>query len=174
MAAAGLALCRRLYCCAVASIIAPTPVSSCLPHASGWLLHCCLSCHTSAFPAMPAPLLLCRHLSHCATASLVAPYLHWLVVPSPPILTCRCLFCRAGWLSLCHLSLCTTVSLFATSLIALDPLNLSKIRIGLLGGPSSINQMHWHRTKGLMRGARGPLPPAAAMVVIVVVVVGQI
>jgi hypothetical protein len=75
-------------------------------------------------------------------------------------------------LLLCHLSLCTTVSLFATSLIALDPLNPSKKGIGLLGGLSSINQMRWCRTKGLMRGVKGPFPPAAAMVVIVVV--GQI
>jgi hypothetical protein len=172
MAAAGLSLCRRLYRRAAASIIAPTPVSSCLPHTSGWLLHRRLSCHAGASPAMPAPLSLHHHLSHCAAASLVVPRTCRLVVASPPILTCHCLSCRAGWLSLCHLSLRTTVSLFATSLIALDPLNPSKKRIGLLGRPYSINQMRWRRTKGLMRGARGPFPPAAAMVVIVVV--GQI
>ncbi len=122
-------------------------------------------------PASPATLVslsLYGHLSHCAAASLVAPCSRWLVVALPPILTCRHLSCRTGWLSLCHLSLCAAVSLFATSLIALDPLNPSKKRIDLLGGPSSINQMRWRRTKGLMRGARGPFLPAAAMVVIFV------
>jgi hypothetical protein len=172
MAAAGLSLCRRLYRRTAASIVAPMPVSLRLPHASGWLLHRRLSCHTSASPATPTPLLLCRHLSHCAATSHVTPRLHWLVVALPPILMCRCLSCLASWLSLYRLSLCTAVSLFATSLIALDPLNPSKKRISLLGGPSSISPMHWCRTKGLMRGARGPFLPAAAMVVIVVV--GQI
>jgi hypothetical protein len=164
---------RHLYRHAAASIVAPTPVSSRLPHTSGWLLHRCLSCHAGTSPAMPAPLLLRRHLSHCAAASLVVPRSRRLVVALPPFLTCRRLSCRAGWLSLCqHLSLCTAVSLFATSLIALDPLNPSKKRIGLLGGPSSINPMRWRRMKGLMRSARGPFPPATAMVVIVVI--GQI
>jgi hypothetical protein len=172
MAAAGLSLCRRLYCHAAASIVAPTPVSSRLHHASGWLLHRRLSCHAGASPTMPAPLLLRCHLSHCAATSLVAPHSRQLVVALPPILTCCRLSCRAGWLSLCHLSLRAAVSLFATSLIPLDPLNPSKKHIGLLGGPSSINQMRWRRTKGLMRGTRGSFLPAAAMVVIVVV--GQI
>jgi hypothetical protein len=172
MAAAGLSLFCRLYCCAAASIVAPTLVSLCHPHASSWLLHCRLSCHAGASPATPAPLLLHHHLSHCAAASLVAPHSLRLVVALPPILTCHHLSCCAGWLLLCHLSLRATVSLFATSLIVLDPLNPSKKCIGLLGGPSSINQMHWCRMKDLMRGARGPFPPAVAMVVIVVV--GQI
>jgi hypothetical protein len=172
MAAAGLSLCCRLYRRAAASIVAPMPVSSRLPHASGWLLHCRLSCHAGASPAMLAPLSLRHHLSHCAAASLVAPCSHRLVVALPPILTCHHFSCRAGWLLLCHLSLCAAVSLFATSLIALDPLNPSKKHTGLLRGPSSINQMPWRRTKGLMRGARGSFLPAAAMVVIFVV--GQI
>jgi hypothetical protein len=152
--------------------VAATPVSLRHPHASSWLLHCRLSCHAGASPATPAPLSLHRHLSHCAAASLVVPCLRQLVVTLPPILTCRRLSYQAGWLLLCHLSLCAAVSLFATSLIALDPLNPSKKCIGLLGGPSSINQMRWCRMKVLMRGARGPFLPAAAMVVIVVV--GQI
>jgi hypothetical protein len=159
--------------CAAASIVAPMPVSLRLPHASSWLLHRRLSCNAGASaPAMPVPLSLRCHLSHCAAASLVVPCLRQLVVTSPPILTCCHRSCRAGWLTLCHLSLRAAVSLFATSLIGLDPLNPSKKRIGLLGGVSFNNQMHWRRTKGLMRGARGPFPPAAAMVVIVVV--GQI
>jgi hypothetical protein len=172
MAAAGLSLCRRLYCRAATSIIAPTPVSLLLPHASSWLLHCRLSCHAGTSPATPAPLLLCRHLSHYAAASLVAPCSQRLVIALLPILTCRCLSCRAGWLLHCHISLRAAVSLFATYPIALDPLNPSKKRIGLLGGPSSINPVHWRRTKGLMRGARGSFLPAAAMVVSVVL--GQI
>jgi hypothetical protein len=172
MAAVDLSLCRRLYCRAAASIVAPRPVSSRLPHASGWLLHCRLFCHASTSPAMPAPLSLRHHLSHCAAASLVVPRSCWLVIASQPILMCCRLSCHAGWLLLCHLSLCAAVSLFAMSLITLDPLNPSKKHIGLLGGLSSINPMHWRRTKGPMRGARGPFPPAGAMVGIVVV--GQI
>jgi hypothetical protein len=169
MATAGLSLCRCLYPRTAASIVAPMPVSSRLPHASSWLLHCHLSCHAGASPAMPAPLSLRHHLSHCTAVSLVVPRSRRLVVALPPILTCRCLSCHTGWLLLCHLSLWAAVFLFATSLIMLNPLNLSKKRIGLLGEPSSINQMRWRRTKGLMRGARGPFPPATAMVVIVVV-----
>ncbi len=151
MAAAGLSLCCRLYPRAAASIVAPMPVSSRLPHASGWLLHRRLSCHAGASPATPAPLSLRRHLSHCAAASLFAPRSRPLVVALQPILTCRRLSCHAVWLLLCHLSLRAAVSIFAPSLIALDPLNPNNKRIGLLGGPSSINPMRWRRTKGLMK-----------------------
>jgi hypothetical protein len=158
--------------CAAASIAAPPPLSlrQRLSHRAS--LTPAVGCCIAASLATPAPLLLCRHLSHCAAPSLVAPRLRRLVVASPHILTCRRLSCHAGWLSLCHLSLRAADSLFATSLIVLDPLNPSKKRIGLLGGASSINPMSWRMMKGLMRGARGQFPPAAAMVVIVVV--GQI
>ncbi len=47
----------------------------------------------------------------------------------------------------------------------IDPPNLGKKCIGLLGGSSSINPTQRHGTKGLMWGARGQFPPAAAMVV---------
>jgi hypothetical protein len=85
-------------------------------------------------------------------------------------------FLLSRWLvvALLNLSLCTAVSLFATSLIApqslwvIDPLNPSKKRIGLLGGSSSNNLMQRHGTKGLMWGARGQFPPVAAMVVMFV------
>ena len=73
-----------------------------------------------------SPLLPRQCLSCCAGTSLVAPppllwrltCAGWLLLASPTILTCRRLSCRAGWLSLCYLSLCAAVSLFTTSLIA--------------------------------------------------------
>ena len=161
--------------CATASIATPPPLS---PRQR--LSHCAslvpaVGCCIVTFLAAPVPLLSCRLLSRCSTASLVAPHLRRLVVASPTILTCRRLSCRAGWLSPCYLSLCATVSLFTTSLIApqslwvIDPLNPSKKRIGLLGGSSSINPPQRHGTKGLMLwGARGQFPPAAAMMVMFV------
>ena len=173
-AVSSLSLRRRLYRHAAAIIAAPTPVSLRLSRTSGWLLHRHLSRCTSASFVMPAPLSF-RHLSCDAAASLVAPHLRRLVVASPTILTCRRLSCRVGWLSPCYLSLCAAVSLFATSLIALqslwviDPLNPSKKRIGLLGVSSSINPTQRHGTNGLMWGARGQFPPAVAMVVMMFV-----
>ncbi len=131
---------------------------------------CCILTSLTA----PVPLLSCRRLSHCATVSLVVPHLRRLVVASPTILTCRRLSCRAGWLWPCYLSLCVTVSLFATSLSAppslwvVYPLNPSKKRIGLLGGSNPINPTQRHETKGLMWGARGQFLPAVAMVVMFV------
>jgi hypothetical protein len=138
----------RFSRCAAATIAAPTPVSLHLSRARGWLLHRHLSCRASASLVVPAPLSLRLQLSCCAGASLVGPHLRRLVDASPTILTCRRLSCRAGWLSPCYLSLCATVSLFATSLIAPpslwvieDPLNPSKKRNGLLGGlPLSIRR----------------------------------
>jgi len=138
------------------------------------MLHRHLSRRASASLVMPAPLSLHHHLSCCAAASLVVPHLHRLVVASPTILTCRCLSCRAGWLSPCYLSLCVAVSLFATSLSAppslwvVYPLNPSKKRIGLLGVSNPINPTQRHGTKGLMWSARGQFLPAAAMVVMFV------
>jgi hypothetical protein len=173
-AVSSLSLRHRLYRHAAATIAAPTPVSLRLSCASGWLLHRHLSRCTSASFVVPAPLSF-RHLSCDADASLVAPHLRRLVVASPTILTCRRLSCRVGWLSPCYLSLCAAVSLFATSLIALqslwviDPLNPSKKRIGLLGVSSSINPTQRHGTNGLMWGARGQFPPAVAMVVMMFV-----
>jgi hypothetical protein len=141
-----LSLRHRVYRHAAATIAAPTPVSLRLSRASGWLLHRHLSRCTSASFVVPAPLSF-RHLSCDAAASLVAPHLRRLVVPSPTILTCRRLSCRVGWLSPCYLSLCAAVSLFATSLIALqslwviDPLNPSKSVSVCSGGlPLSIRR----------------------------------
>ena len=113
-----LSLHCRLYRHAAATIVAPMPVSLRLSRASGWLLHHHLSRRASASLVVPAPLSLHRHLSRCAAVSLVAPHLHRLVVALSTILTCRHLSCRTSWLLPCYLSLCATVSLFATSLIA--------------------------------------------------------
>ena len=104
-------------CHVATTIVVPTPVSLCLFHASGWLLHRRLSRRARASLVMPAPLSLHCHISRCAAASLVVPHLRRLVVALPTILTCCRLSCRAGWLSPCYLSLCAAVSLFATSLI---------------------------------------------------------
>jgi len=109
---------RHRCCCPLPSSSSLMPVSLRLSRASGWLLHCHLSCRASASLVVLAPLSLHHHLSHCAAASLVAPHLRRLVVASPTILTCRHLSCRASWLLPCYLSLCAVVSLFATSLIA--------------------------------------------------------
>jgi len=68
------------------TIAAPTPVSLCLFHASGWLLHSHLSRRASASLVMPAPLSLRHHLSRCAAASLAVPHLRRLVVALPTIL----------------------------------------------------------------------------------------
>ncbi len=104
---------RHLSRCAVASLVAPPPlsprrrhaattiavpmpVSLRLSRASGWLLYHHLSRHASASLVVPTPLSLPRHLSRCAAASLVAPPLRRLVVASPNILTCRRFSCRAG------------------------------------------------------------------------------
>ena len=106
---------RRHYRHTNACLIAP------LSH-QWWLLHCHLSRHASASLVVPAPLLLRHHLSCCAAASLVVPHFRRLVVASSTILTCHRLSCLAGWLSPYYLSLCATVSLFATSLIALQSL----------------------------------------------------
>jgi hypothetical protein len=174
-AVSSLSLRHSLYCHAAATVAAPTPVSLRLSRANGWLLHRHLSCCTSASFVVPASLSLLHHLSCDAAASFVAPHLRRLVVALPTILTCRRLSCRVGWLSPCYLSLCAAVSLFPTSLIALqslwviDPLNPSKKRIGLLGGSSSINPTQRHGTKGLRWGARGQFPPAAAMVMMMFV-----
>jgi hypothetical protein len=133
---------RCLSRCAAASIATPPPLS---PRQR--LSHCAslapaVGCCIVTSLAAPVPLLSCRCLSRCAAASLVAPHLRWLVVALPTILTCRCLSCRAGWLSPCYLSLCAVVSLFNTSLIAppslwvIDPLYPSKNRIFCSGGLS--------------------------------------
>ncbi len=128
---------RHLSRCTVASLVlvaplplsprrhhiaTPTPVSLRLSRTSGWLLHRHLSRRASASLVVPAPLLLRHHLSCCADASLVVPHFRRLVVASSTILTCHRLSCLAGWLSPYYLSLCATVSLFATSLIALQSL----------------------------------------------------
>jgi hypothetical protein len=47
---------------------------------------------------------------------------------------------------------------------AVHTLNSPKHYIRLLGGLLPIHSMHQHRVQGLMRGTRGPFPPAAAMV----------
>ena len=177
-----LSMRHRLSCCAAASITTPLPLSQ-----RQRLSHCAflapaVGCCIITSLATPVPLLSCRRLSRCAATSLIAlpPLLGrltcagWLLLASPTILTCRRLSCRAGWLSPCYLSLCATVSLFATSLIALpslwviDPLNPSKKHIGLLGECSSINPMQRHGTNGLMWGDRGQFSPAAAMVAMLV------
>ncbi len=44
----------------------------------------------------------------------------------------------------------------------------SKKLYPLASGLSPIHSTHWRGAQGLMRGARGPFPPAAAMVVAVV------
>ena len=91
---------RRLSCCtaaslsrcALASLVAPPPLS---PHKR--LSHCAslmpaVGCCIVTSLAVPVPLLSCRCLSRCAATSLVAP---------PPLLwrlTC------AGWVSLHQLS----------------------------------------------------------------------
>ncbi len=110
-----LSLRRRLYRHAIAT---PPPLSPCqrLSHCASLApaVGCCIVTSLAA----PVPLLSGWHLFHCATTSLVAPHLRRLVVALPTILTCLRLSCRAGWLSPCYLSLCTAVSLFATSLIA--------------------------------------------------------
>ncbi len=46
----------------------------------------------------------------------------------------------------------------------INALNSPKSYIRLLGGLSPIHSMRWCGAKGLVRGARGPFPPAAAMV----------
>jgi hypothetical protein len=129
---------RHLSRCAVASLVAPPPLSPRRCHycrANACLIapllrqrlvvalsplspRQCLSCRAGASLVVPAPLLSCRCLSRCAAASRVAPHLRRLVVALPTILTCRRLSCCAGWLLPCYLSLCAAVSLYATSLIA--------------------------------------------------------
>jgi hypothetical protein len=132
-----------------------------------------LSMHRLLSLVAPPPLSPCRRHYCRANACLIAPLSRQrLVVASSPLSPSQCLSCRAG--APCYLSLCATVSLFATSLIApqslwvIDPLNPSKKRIGLLGGSSSINPTQRHGKKGLMWGARGQFPPAADMVVMFV------
>ena len=113
---------RHLSRWAAASIATPPPLllRQCLSHCASLVpaVGCCIVISLAA----PVPLLSCRRLSCRCGASLVAPHLRRLVVASPTILTCRHLSCRAGWLLPCYLSLCATVSLFATSLIALPSL----------------------------------------------------
>jgi len=52
------------------------------------------------------------------------------------------------------------------------PINPLKKHIHLLGGSSSINTTRWSGTQGILRGSRGPFPPAAAMVMMVVLPLG--
>jgi len=142
-----LSMRRCLSHFAAASIAMPPPLSPCQRLSYCASLVPAVGCCIVTSLAAPVPLLSCRCLSRCAAASLVASHLRRLVVASPTILTCRRLSCRAGWLSSCCLSLCTVVSLFTTSLIALpslwviDTLNPSKKRIVCSGGlPLSIRQ----------------------------------
>jgi hypothetical protein len=109
---------RRHYCRSNACLIAPLSRQRLVVASSPLSPRQCLSCRVGASLVVLAPLLSCRCLSCCAAASLVAPHLRRLVVVSPTILTCRCLSCHAGWLLPCYLSLCAAVSLFTTSLIA--------------------------------------------------------
>ena len=108
-----LSLCCRLYRHAIAP---PTPVLLRLSRASGWLLHCHLSCCASASLVMPVSLSLCRCLScgaspapagcHFANYLDVPPslLLQWLVVILLPLSLCRSL-------SHHYLSHCTAISL---------------------------------------------------------------
>ena len=54
----------------------------------------------------------------------------------------------------------------------IHPINPHKKHIRLLGGSSLVNMMRWSGTQGILRGSRGPFPPAAAMVVMVVLLLG--
>jgi hypothetical protein len=109
---------RHLSLCAVASLVAPPPLSPRRRHYCR--ANACLIAPLSRQRLVVAssPLSPRQCLSRCAAASLVAPHLRRLVVASSTILTCCRLSCRAGWLLPCYLFLCAAVSLFATSLIA--------------------------------------------------------
>jgi hypothetical protein len=108
---------HHLSRCAVASLVAPSPLSPrrrhyC--HANDCLIAPLLHQRLVVASSPLSP----RQCLCCAATSLVAPHLRRLVVASPTILKCCRLSCHAGWLLPCYLSLCAAVSLFATSLIA--------------------------------------------------------
>jgi len=141
---------RRCRCCHRLSCHRHQRRICCPSHHRHWS-RCRRRPSPSSYPVAPSPVApLPSSLSSPVTIVIVVAiivHLRRLVVASPTILTCRRLSCRAGWLSSCCLSLCTVVSLFTTSLIALpslwviDTLNPSKKRIVCSGGlPLSIRQ----------------------------------
>ncbi len=101
---------------AATTIAAPTPVSLRLSRASGWLLHRHLSRRASASLVVPTPLSLLHHLSRCAS---IAPagcrFANYLDVP-PSLLSRRLIVALLPLslrrsLTLRHLSRCAAVSL---------------------------------------------------------------